>query len=78
MAGQQQGLKIATEMQDTLLGYRSVLLGLVDDLRQGIRPAAVSCEAEVEEREEREGGTNPTLSQTVSSVNQRAHLVFQF
>ena len=53
-------------------------LGLVGDLRQGLQPAAISSEAEVEEREEREGGTNPTLTQAVSGFNQRPHLFFSF
>ena len=41
-----------------------------------LAPAASGSEAEVEEREERESSTDPGLSQTVSSIDQRAHLGF--
>ena len=50
-------------------------MGLVIDIRHGLAPAAIASETEVEEREEREGSTNPTLSQAVSSFNQRAYLI---
>ena len=73
MAGQQQGLKIATEIPDTLLKNRVVV-----GWRHELEPAAIGSEAEVEERQEGEGSTNPGLSQTVSSLNQGAHLVGKF